>query len=254
MRTIAIIPARYQSSRFEGKPLALINSKPMIMWVYDSVKKANLFNEVLVATDDERIFEAVEKHNGKAIMTSSLLSCGTERCKAVIEILEKQGESFDVAVNIQGDEPLIKKEQIQKVLDGFLDTKADIVTLCKEIEDYKDVEDSNVVKVVCNIDHKALYFSRSPIPFDRENKKENNINKGIYFKHIGIYGYKTKVLKEICSLPESLLEKTEKLEQLRWLENGYNIVVNKTDIDTIGVDTPQDLENVIRIINKNNII
>lgn len=254
MKTIAIIPARYQSSRFEGKPLALINNKPMIMWVYNSVKNSNLFNEVLVATDDDRILKEVKKHDGKAIMTSSSLSCGTERCKAVIDILEQQGEYFDIAVNIQGDEPLIKKEQIQKVLDGFSDKRADIVTLCKEIEDYKDVEDSNVVKVVCSKNNKALYFSRSPIPFDRENKKENNINKEIYFKHIGIYGYKTDVLKEICSLPESLLERIEKLEQLRWLENGYNIIANKTNIDTIGVDTPQDLENVIRIINKNNII
>jgi len=253
MKTIAIIPARYQSSRFEGKPLALINNKPMIMWVYDSVKHSNLFDEVLVATDDTRILKEVEKHNGKAMMTSSSLSCGTERCKAVVEILEEQGKSFDVAINIQGDEPLIKKEQIQKVLDGFIKTNADIVTLRKEIEDYKDVEDSNVVKVVCGRNNKALYFSRSVIPFDRETKGENNIGKGIYFKHIGIYGYKTSVLKEICSLPESLLERTEKLEQLRWLENGYNIIVNKTDIDTIGVDTPQDLENVIRIINKNNI-
>lgn len=249
MKTIAIIPARYQSSRFEGKPLALINNKPMIMWVYDSVKNSGLFDEVLVATDDDRIFQTVNIHNGKAIMTSSSLSCGTERCKAVVNLLEQRGETFDIAVNIQGDEPLIRKEQIQKVLEGFQNSQADIVTLCKEITDYKDVSDPNVVKVVCSKDSKALYFSRSAIPFDRERQNET-LGKGIYFKHIGIYGYKTKVLKEICLLSESLLEKTEKLEQLRWLENGYNIIVNKTDIDSIGVDTPSDLENVIRIINK----
>ncbi len=245
MKTLAIIPARYKSSRFEGKPLALIEGKPMIMWVYDSVKKSQLFDEVYIATDDERIERVVSGCGANVKMTSEKISCGTERCKAVVESLEKGGKRFDVVVNIQGDEPLIQKEQINKVLEGFSDVEVDIVTLCKQIENSKDIEDENVVKVVFSRTNRALYFSRSVIPFDRDKKT----NAG-YYKHIGIYGYRTNVLKQICDLTESSLEKTEKLEQLRWLENDYKIKVVQTHIDSIGVDTVEDLENVKRIINK----
>lgn len=244
MKTLAIIPARYKSSRFEGKPLALIGEKPMIMWVYDSVKSSNLFDEVYIATDDERIENAVSKYQAKVKMTSEKISCGTERCKAVVESLEKEGKHFDIVVNIQGDEPLIQKEQINKVLEGFDDAEIDIVTLCKQIENNRDIEDENVVKVVFSKTNRALYFSRSVIPFNRDK-----INT-TYYKHIGIYGYKTDVLKQICDLIESSLEKTEKLEQLRWLENDYKIKVVQTHIDSIGVDTMEDLENVKRIINR----
>lgn len=244
MKTLAIIPARYKSSRFEGKPLALIEDKPMIMWVYDSVKMSRLFDEVYIATDDERIEGVVSGYGANVKMTSEKISCGTERCKAVVEILEKEGKCFDVVVNIQGDEPLIQKEQIKKVLEGFNDVKVDIVTLCKQIENSKDIEDENVVKVVFSKTNKALYFSRSVVPFNRDKVNAD------YYKHIGIYGYKTDVLKQICDLTQSSLEKTEKLEQLRWLENDYKIKVVQTHIDSIGVDTVEDLENVKRIINK----
>lgn len=244
MKTLAIIPARYKSSRFEGKPLALIEDKPMIMWVYDSVKMSRLFDEVYIATDDERIEGVVSGYGANVKMTSEKISCGTERCKAVVESLEKEGKYFDVVVNIQGDEPLIQKEQINKVLEGFNDVKVDIVTLCKQIENSKDIEDENVVKVVFSKTNKALYFSRSVVPFNRDKVNAD------YYKHIGIYGYKTDVLKQICDLTESSLEKTEKLEQLRWLENDYKIKVVQTHIDSIGVDTVEDLENVKRIINK----
>lgn len=244
MKTLAIIPARYKSSRFEGKPLALIEDKPMIMWVYDSVKMSRLFDEVYIATDDERIEGVVSGYGANVKMTSEKISCGTERCKAVVESLEKEGKYFDVVVNIQGDEPLIQKEQINKVLEGFNDVKVDIVTLCKQIENSKDIEDENVVKVVFSKTNKALYFSRSVVPFNRDKVNAD------YYKHIGIYGYKTDVLKQICDLTQSSLEKTEKLEQLRWLENDYKIKVVQTHIDSIGVDTVEDLENVKRIINK----
>lgn len=244
MKTLAIIPARYKSSRFEGKPLALIEDKPMIMWVYDSVKMSRLFDEVYIATDDERIETVVSGYGANVKMTSEKISCGTERCKAVVESLEKEGKCFDIVVNIQGDEPLIQKEQINKVLEGFNDVKVDIVTLCKRIENSKDIEDENVVKVVFSKTNKALYFSRSVVPFNRDKVNAD------YYKHIGIYGYKTDVLKQICDLTQSSLEKTEKLEQLRWLENDYKIKVVQTHIDSIGVDTVEDLENVKRIINK----
>lgn len=244
MKTLAIIPARYKSSRFEGKPLALIEDKPMIMWVYDSVKMSRLFDEVYIATDDERIETVVSGYGANVKMTSEKISCGTERCKAVVESLEKEGKCFDIVVNIQGDEPLIQKEQINKVLEGFNDVKVDIVTLCKQIENSKDIEDENVVKVVFSKTNKALYFSRSVVPFNRDKVNAD------YYKHIGIYGYKTDVLKQICDLTQSSLEKTEKLEQLRWLENDYKIKVVQTHIDSIGVDTVEDLENVKRIINK----
>lgn len=244
MKTLAIIPARYKSSRFEGKPLALIEGKPMIMWVYDSVKMSQLFDEVYIATDDERIESVASGYGANVKMTSEKISCGTERCKAVVESLEKEGKCFDVVVNIQGDEPLIQKEQIKKVLEGFNDVEVDVVTLYKQIENSKDIEDENVVKVVFSKTNRALYFSRSVVPFNRDRVDAN------YYKHIGIYGYKTDVLKRICNLPESSLEKTEKLEQLRWLENDYKIKVVQTHIDSIGVDTVEDLENVKRIINK----
>ncbi|MDO5760649.1 MAG: 3-deoxy-manno-octulosonate cytidylyltransferase, partial [Bacteroidota bacterium] len=182
MKTLAIIPARYKSSRFEGKPLAIIGDKPMIMWVYDSVKGSNLFDKVCIATDDKRIFEVAKEYNADVRMTLESIACGTERCKVVLEELEKEGEFFDIVVNIQGDEPLIQKTQIQKVLQGFNDVKVDIVTLCKEIEKEKEEEDKNVVKVVFSKTNRAMYFSRSVIPFNREEEKVT------YYKHIGIYG------------------------------------------------------------------
>ncbi len=249
-RYIAVIPARYQSSRFEGKPLAKINNKPMVVWVYEAVKKSELFDRVVVATDDDRIAKAVEEFGGESVMTSSLLANGTQRVAQTIEILENKGENYDVVVNIQGDEPLIKREMIKKVVDAFADESADIVTLKKLIENPTEVEDKNVVKVVCSKD-RAMYFSRSKIPCNRDISIEQAIENKLYYKHIGIYAYRTKALKEIVKLEESDLERVEKLEQLRWLENGYNIIVKTTEEDTVGVDTKEDLERVIEIINKN---
>lgn len=248
-KILAIIPARYESSRFEGKPLKEIKGKSMIMWVDDAVVSSNLFDEVYVATDDKRIFDEVEKKGGKCLMTSKDLRNGTERVEQALSLLEKEGKEFDYVVNIQGDEPLIKKEQIKNVIDGF-DSKedVDIVTLRKKIENKQDVEDKNVVKVVVDKKGYALYFSRSVIPCNRDKAIEEVIKEGNYYKHIGIYGYKTKVLHKIIKLEESTLEKIEKLEQVRWMENGYKIKLQETVLDTIGVDTQQDLDNIIKLI------
>ena len=242
-RILAVIPSRYASSRFEGKPLAKINDKPMVMWVYDAVKDSGLFNKVVVATDDERIFDVVKLAGGEVIMTSIDLKNGTQRVEQALRLLEKEGLEFDIVVNIQGDEPLIKKEMISAVIEGFKEKNADIVTLKKNITNIDEVADTNIVKVVCGKE-KALYFSRSIIPYNRDNTLEELIKKQMYFKHIGIYGYKSSVLKDIVKLECGNLEKIESLEQLRWLENGYNIVVKTTQFDSIGVDTKEDLKKI----------
>ena len=252
-KSLAVIPARYKSSRFEGKPLAMLHNKPMVMHVYDAACASNLFDRVVVATDDTRIFAVVKEYGGDYVMTSSTLRNGTERVAQTAEILEKENpnEHYDIIINVQGDEPLIKKEILSLLIDGFSGDNADIVTLKKAITDIEDIKDPNVVKVVAAND-RALYFSRSAVPFNRDEKLENLLDKGIYYKHIGIYGYKSEVLKKIVTLEESKLEKTEKLEQLRWLENGYNIVAMTTIWDTIGVDTPQDLEKAEQLMNSQN--
>lgn len=250
-RILAIIPARYASKRFEGKPLALINGVPMVIRVYDAVKKSGLFDKVCVATDDERIYDCVKNAEGEVLMTSPQISNGTQRCEAALKQLEQQGEKYDILVNIQGDEPLIKKQMIQSVVQGFDNKQADIVTLKKQITDYNELCDANNVKVI-TADDRALYFSRSVIPYDRDAKGEESVRKGIYYKHIGIYGYRTDVLKNIVNLKPSVLEQTESLEQLRWLENGYKIIVMTTEYDTCGVDTYQDLQKAEEMLNKQN--
>ena len=246
-KTLAVIPARYKSSRFEGKPLAVIEGRPMIVHVYDAVAESKLFDKVIVATDDRRIYEVVEKFGGRCVMTSDKLRNGTERVAQVLDLLEQQNEYFDIVVNIQGDEPLIKKEMIAQILKGFEQNDAQIVTLKKLIDKEEDIEDPNVVKVVSS-GNRALYFSRSKVPFNRDEDIESLIKKQIYYKHIGIYGYKTDILKRIVRLEESPLEKVERLEQLRWLENGYEIIAMTTLWDTVGVDTKEDLEKVIELL------
>lgn len=249
MKAIAIIPARYASSRFPGKPLALLNGKPMVMWVYDAVAKSNLFEKVVVATDDKRIFDEVVSRNAVAMMTSENHSCGTQRCEQVLRDLEASGEVFDVVVNVQGDEPLISKEQLELLLSCFEEDKVDIATLSKRIENEEEVNDSNVVKVVF-ANNKALYFSRSAIPFTRDVSISQALEKGVFHKHIGIYAYRSNVLKQIVNLEKSHLEVLESLEQLRWLENGFDIKIKETFFETIGVDTPEDLKRVNDLINK----
>ncbi len=250
MKTIAIIPARYASSRFPGKPLALLNGKPMVMWVYEAVKQSQLFDKVVVATDDSRIFDTVQAMNGVAMMTSESHSCGTQRCEEVVQTLSSLGEVYDVVVNVQGDEPLINKEQLELILSCFDSDRVEIATLSKIINEEKDVTDSNVVKVVAS-KGRALYFSRSPIPFTRDISLSQALEKGVFRKHIGIYAYRFDVLKEIVRSEKGDLEILENLEQLRWLENGFEIRIKDTCFESIGVDTPEDLKRVNDLIKKN---
>jgi 3-deoxy-manno-octulosonate cytidylyltransferase (CMP-KDO synthetase) len=250
MKKIAIIPARYASSRFPGKPLALLNGKPMVMWVYDAVFDSKLFDKVVVATDDERIFNQVNALGGIAMMTNKGHSCGTQRCEQVVQELASKGEVYDVVVNVQGDEPLISKEQLALILSCFDTPKVEIATLSKKIDNQQDVLDPNVVKVVFAND-RALYFSRSAIPFTRDIELSQALNQGVFYKHIGIYAYRFDVLKKIVHLEKSNLESLESLEQLRWLENGFEIKIKSTSFESIGVDTPEDLKRVNDMIKKN---
>lgn len=237
MNFIGIIPARYSSSRFPGKPLAILGGKPVIEHVYRQV--SSVMEDVFVATDDQRIYDAVEAFGGKAIMTRSDHKSGTDR---ICEALEKVGGSFDVVINIQGDEPFIQKSQLETVMQCFDDPRTQIATLGKPFESMEAVENPNSPKIVLDNDGYALYFSRSVIPFVRGKEHEEWLSHFPYLKHIGLYAYRTEVLREVSKLPQSTLELAESLEQLRWLQNGYKIKVGLTDVETIGIDTPEDLQ------------
>ena len=242
MKCIAIIPARYASTRFPGKPLVAINGKPMVQHVYERALSSGLFQKVIVATDDHRIQSAVTDFGGEVVMTDNTHQSGTDRCGEVIEGLK---DSYDVVINIQGDEPFIQHEQLEELVNLFQSTPAQIGTLKKAISNAEDVFDSNVVKVVSGLDKRALYFSRNPIPFVREVEKENWYDKQIFYKHLGIYGYRFEVLKELAQLNPSVLELSESLEQLRWLENGYQIFIAETQHESIGIDAPEDLSKIV---------
>lgn len=287
MKILGVIPARFASTRFLGKPLIDIDGKSMIQRVYEQAKKCKSLAHVVVATDDARIFDHVKSFGGDVLMTAETHQSGTDRCAEVVEKLNFELQTafldsdsapvigkitphfegiFTAVINIQGDEPFIQPEQIEKIADILrggkikneklkmknrvnvetpnlkLETSAfDIATLAKKIIRQEDVENPNVVKVVCDSSGRALYFSRSPLPFLRNIDRENWSKSGQFFKHIGLYGYKTSVLLDIARLAPSNLEKLESLEQLRWLENGFSIGVAETDLETIGIDTPEDL-------------
>lgn len=241
MKSIGIIPSRYSSTRFPGKPLIDIGGKSMIQRVYEQTLKSKLLSKVIIATDDERIFNHVLSFNGEVIMTDVSHTNGTTRCNQVISLLEDNNEEFDVVVNIQGDEPTINPKQIDSVISLFSDSGVEIGTLAKKITLDKELFDHNVVKVVMSNNNKALYFSRQAIPMIRDFEKNTWLEKTNYFKHIGIYGYRASVLKQICEMPVGILEHAESLEQLRWLENGISIYVNLTDFESIAIDTPEDL-------------
>lgn len=234
MKTIVIIPARYASTRFPGKPLADIGGMTMIQRVYEQAVKSGVAEKVLVATDDKRIFSHVKDFLGQVVMTSAEHKSGTDRC---FEALEKTGEEYDVVINLQGDEPFVQPEQLHKLAECFSDSNCKIATLVKKIEKKEDIENQNVVKVVKDINNYALYFSRSIIPFNRENERMSR-----YFKHLGLYAYRAETLKDITSLQASSLELAESLEQLRWLESGYKIKVAETELESIAIDTPLDLK------------
>lgn len=227
---VAVLPARYQSSRFPGKPLAMIAGKTMIQRVYEQVMQADGVSRVVVATDDERIFNVVKYFSGEALMTGNC-SCGTERVYEAI-----RDYSCDIVINVQGDEPLIKPEMINELIEAFECDDIVMATLCKEIVEDSDINNPNIVKVVRDRNDNALYFSRCPVPFNRDSRRDVK-----YFKHIGIYGYKKDFLREYVQLEKTPLEMAENLEQLRVLESGYKIKVKETIYDSIGVDAPEDI-------------
>lgn len=286
MKILGVIPARFASTRFPGKPLVDINGKTMIQRVYAQAKKCKSLAHVVVATDDVRIFQHVQSFGGHVMMTSETHQSGTDRCAEVVEKLNfelqtrhlDRGEAvvfdkitlkydgiFTAVINIQGDEPFIQPEQIEKIVDilrgpnlikkGKLKIKDetsslqmpsfDIATLVKKIDNQADIDNPNVVKAVFGQGGRAVYFSRSPVPFLRNVDKKEWSASGQFYKHIGLYGYKTSVLLDIARLPPSNLEGLESLEQLRWLENGYLIGVAETDLETVGIDTPEDLKKII---------
>lgn len=239
MKFIGIIPARYASTRFPAKPLAVLGGKPVIQRVYEQV--VSILDEAYVATDDERIETAVKSFGGKVVMTSVNHKSGTDRC---YEAYTKVGQGYDVVVNIQGDEPFIQLSQLETIKACFEDVTTQIATLVKPFtpeDGFEALENINSPKVVVNKNKNALYFSRSIIPFQRNADKVNWLQGHTYYKHIGLYAYRADALKEITSLPQSSLELAESLEQLRWLENGYTIKVGISEVETIGIDTPQDL-------------
>ena len=237
----AIIPARYASSRFPGKPMAMIGNKPMIQRVYEQASK--VLDLVYVATDDKRIYETVLSFGGKAIMTSPDHQSGTDRCaEAATLITSKTGKNIDVVINIQGDEPFIKPEQISLIMNCFSDEKVEIATLIRRTEPGEDIFNPNQPKVILNSYGDAIYFSRAAIPYIRDTEQSDWSKKHIYYKHIGLYAYRTETLKKITDLPRSLLEISESLEQNRWIENGFRIRTAVTLWESIGIDTPEDLE------------
>lgn len=237
---IGVIPARYASTRFPGKPLIDIGGKSMIQRVYEQCKKTSVLSDVIVATDDDRIAEHVLSFGGKVIMTADTHQSGTDRCAEVISTYKGK---CDAVINIQGDEPFIDPRQIELLASAFNEESTQIVTLIKKIKSEEEVRNPNVVKAIANKNNQAIYFSRSPIPYRR--------NPGVditYFKHVGIYGYRKQVLAEITQLPIGKLEQAESLEQLRWVENGYSIVLKETDLETIAIDTPDDLDKVLKML------
>lgn len=235
MKIVAVIPARYQASRFPGKLLQKLGDKTVITSTYLSVVKTNLFDEVIVAADDQRIIQEIEKNNGKTILTSSNHESGSDRIAEVVQNMD-----VDIVVNVQGDEPFTQKKPLQDLIEIFKkDEKKEIsvATLIETLTKKEEIKNPNNVKVVLDKEHNALYFSRSVVPFPREQNSDVT-----YYKHIGIYAYRKNALMDFTQLPQGNLEKIEKLEQLRYLENGYKIRVAETPYTTIGIDTPQDLE------------
>lgn len=243
MKFIGIIPARYASTRFPGKPLAMLGGKPVIQRVYEQV--VSVLGEAYVATDDERIFKAVESFGGRAVMTRSDHKSGTDRIE---EAAQKLQTDADVIINVQGDEPFIQKSQLETVKHLFDDPQTQIATLGKPFESMEGVENPNSPKIVCDINGYAMYFSRSVIPHIRGKEQSEWLLNFPYLKHIGLYAYRRNVLAEITKLPQSPLELAESLEQLRWLQNGYRIKVGLTDVETVGIDTPEDLERAEQFI------
>ena len=243
MKILGIIPARYASSRFPGKPLVDIAGKTMIRRVYEQSKQSKLLNEVVVATDNQRIADEVLRFGGKVEMTSDRHTNGTERCAEVLS----RFEDYDYVVNIQGDEPFIKPQQIDGLCE-LLDGSVQLGSMVKKIEDPSLLSNPSIMKVIINKFHEAIYFSRTAIPYVRDEKIENWLQKHTFYKHICIYAYRSDILFEITNLPPGALETAESLEQLRWIENGYKIKIGITTFESQSVDTPEDLARILKYL------
>src|SRR5574337_603460 len=239
MSILGIIPARFASSRFPGKPLVDIAGKTMICRVYEQAEKASGLQKVVVATDDERIAAEVKNFGGEYVMTSGEHRSGTDRCA---EAVKKVSGNWSAVINIQGDEPFIQPEQIDLLAKLFDDVSVQIKTLVKKLSDPADLDNPNTTKVVLDKAGNGMYFSRSPIPHIRGAEKKDWLNKHFFYKHIGIYGYRTGILEKLTKLEPGKLEIAESLEQLRWLENGYKIRTAFTTLETISIDVPEDLQ------------
>ncbi|MCX6281003.1 MAG: 3-deoxy-manno-octulosonate cytidylyltransferase [Bacteroidetes bacterium] len=241
MKVLGVIPARYSSTRFPGKPLVVIDGKSMIRRVFEQSILCRGLSDVIVATDDISIEKHVAGFGGKAMMTSARHKSGTERCGEVSMKLRQDGLHFDVIVNIQGDEPYIQPGQIDQLISCFLREETMIATLMKKIDTVEDLNNPNVVKVLSGKNGRALCFSRAAIPYIRDKGRENWFEEHSFYKHIGIYGYRPGILEKLVNLPSSPLEIAESLEQLRWLDNGYEISLKETTFESIAIDSPADL-------------
>jgi len=244
MKILGIIPARWASTRFPGKPIVKIGSKTMIERVYKQAAKS--LDYVIVATDDERIFKEVKRFNGQVVITSDQHESGTDRCAEALKIFEKEsGQKFDAVINIQGDEPFIQEEQIKQIAECFNDENTQIATLVKKITEAEIVFDPSCPKVILNTNSEAIYFSRSTIPYINNTEEKDWFDKFTFYEHLGLYAYKSDILDKLTKLPPSSLEIAESLEQNRWLENGYKIKVIETDHANISIDTQEDLDKII---------
>lgn len=241
MKILGIIPARYASTRFPAKALVNIKGKPMVQWVYEHTLQSKLLSKVIIATDHEAIAEVIEGFGGNYVLTNPEHPSGTDRCW---EAYQKADEHFDYVINIQGDEPFINPEQID-TLASLLDGEVQLATLVKQFNDMDLLLSPNTAKVVLNAENEAQYFSRSPIPYLRNYPQEEWLNHHTFWKHIGIYAYRTDMLKAITQIPQGTLEQAESLEQLRWLENRFRIKVAETKHESISIDTPADLERLL---------
>ncbi|MBK0384223.1 3-deoxy-manno-octulosonate cytidylyltransferase [Pedobacter sp. SD-b] len=246
MKILGIIPARYDSTRFPGKPLIDLAGKSMIQRVYEQAKKASSLADVVVATDDERIFKAVKKFKGNVIMTLPSHKSGTDRCAEV----SKKMIGFDAIINIQGDEPLIDPKQINLLANCFNDISTELATLVKKIETDEELFNQNTPKVIINKNSEAIYFSRQVIPFIKGVSTDQLLKTHIFYKHIGIYGYRTTTLGIISKLKLGNLEQSEQLEQLRWIENGYTVKVALTKKESLAIDVPADVNKVLEALKK----
>ena len=245
IKVVAVIPARFASIRFPGKPLAMLGNKPLIQHVYDSAVQTDLFDRIIVATDDKRIFGKVERFGGEVVLTSKHHKSGTDRIAEVCKNLE-----VEIIVNIQGDEPFISKEPLQKLISVFDEPTVQVASLMHKL--VEEIENTNIVKVVCDNNNFALYFSRSPIPFYRTSNSTLRNLQSEFFKHIGVYAFRREALFRFIQLPMGKLEQIEKLEQLRFLENGIKIKMVETSFQGIGIDTPEDLKKAELILKKEN--